>query len=289
MTIVYDKLLNWRIPEVRHRYTARDTVLYALSVGLGSDPMDERQLRFVYESNLLALPTYPIVLGYPGFWLKDPGTGVDWVKLVAGELKLRIHRLPPTDGEVIGLTHVSGIVDKGAGKGALIYATRDVRDAASGELLSTLTTTSFCRGDGGFGGPTGPVPAIHALPQRSPDHICDLPTLSQAALIYRLNGDYNPLHADPAVARAAGFDRPILHGLCSVGVAGHALLKAVCNYDPTRLVGLDVRFSAPVLPGETLRTEIWLDGEVVSFRTKVKERDVVVLNNGRAVLRQSSE
>ncbi|MFH1870810.1 MAG: MaoC/PaaZ C-terminal domain-containing protein [Pseudomonadota bacterium] len=289
MAIDYDKLMNWRIPEVRERYMTRDTILYALGVGLGSDPTDEHQLRFVYEKNLLALPTYPLVLGYPGFWLKDPGTGVDWVKVVAGEQGLRIHRLPLPEGEVVGLTRVSKIVDKGPGKGALIYTTREVRDAAGGDLLCELTTTSFCRGDGGFGGPEGPVPAVHELPQRSPDQVCDLPTLPQAALIYRLKGDYNPLHAEPAVARAAGFDRPILHGLCSMGVAGHALLKTVCDYDPTRLAELNVRFSAPVLPGETLRTEIWRDGEVVSFRTKLVERDVVVLNNGRAVLRRPGE
>jgi len=289
MAIDYDKLMNWRIPEVRERYMTRDTILYALGVGLGSDPTDEHQLRFVYEKNLLALPTYPLVLGYPGFWLKDPGTGVDWVKVVAGEQGLRIHRLPLPEGEVVGLTRVSKIVDKGPGKGALIYTTREVRDAAGGDLLCALTTTSFCRGDGGFGGPEGPVPAVHELPQRSPDQVCDLPTLPQAALIYRLKGDYNPLHAEPAVARAAGFDRPILHGLCSMGVAGHALLKTVCDYDPTRLAELNVRFSAPVLPGETLRTEIWRDGEVVSFRTKLVERDVVVLNNGRAVLRRPGE
>lgn len=286
MTIDYDKLMHWRIPEVRQRYTIRDTILYALGVGLGSDPTDERQLRFVYEKNLLVLPTYPLVLTHPGFWLRDPGTGVDWMKIVAGEQKLRIHRLPPPEGEVVGRMQVSGIVDKGPGKGALVYTTREVRDAALGDLLCTLTSTTFCRGDGGFGGPTGPVPEAHALPQRSPDHVEDLPTLRQSALIYRLNGDYNPLHADPNVARAAGFERPILHGLCSLAVAGHALLKVLCDYDPTRLVELDVRFSAPVLPGETLRTEIWRDGNVASFRCKVVERDAIVLNNGRAVWRQ---
>ena len=284
MTIDYDKLMKWRIPEVLQRYTTRDTILYALGVGLGSDPLDERQLRFVYEKNLLVLPTYLLVLAHPGFWLKDPGTGVDCVKLVAAGQQLRIHRLPLPEGEVVGRTHVSGIVDKGPGKGALVSYTREVRDASSGDLLSTLISTSLCRADGGFGGPSGPVPAVHTMPERSPDHTCDLPTLPQAALIYRLNGDYNPLHADPAVGRAAGFDRPILHGLCSMGVASHALLKTVCDYDPACIAELDVRFSAPVLPGETLRTEIWRDDDVVSFRTKVLERGVVVLNNGRAIL-----
>lgn len=285
MAIDYNRLMNWRIPEVRQRYGTRDTILYALGVGLGSDPLDEHQLRFVYEKNLLVLPTYPLVLAYPGFWLSDPGVGVDWVKLVAAGQRLRIHRLPAPEGEVVGRTYVSGIVDKGPGKGALISYTREVSDATSGELLSTLTSTSLCRADGGFGGPAGPVPVVHTIPERSPDHVCDLPTLPQAALIYRLSGDYNPLHADPAVGRvAAGFDRPILHGLCSMGVAAHALLKTVCGYDPARIAELEVRFSAPVFPGEMLRTEIWCDDDEISFRMKVLERNVVVLNNGRAVL-----
>ncbi|MFZ3207569.1 MAG: MaoC family dehydratase, partial [Geobacteraceae bacterium] len=120
------------------------------------------------------------------------------------------------------------------------------------------------------------------LPERTPDAVCDLPTLARAALIYRLSGDYNPLHAEPSVARAAGFERPILHGLCTFGVAGHAILKSVCDYDPTRVKSINVRFSSPVYPGETIRTEIWRDGGIVSFRARAIERDVMVLNNGCA-------
>jgi acyl dehydratase len=282
MPIDYDKLMAWRIPETRQRYSARDTMLYALGVGLGADPLDERQLRFVYEKELQTLPTYPVVLGYPGFWLNDPATGVDCVRLVHGEQGLRIHRLPPPEGEVIGTTRVTGIVDKGHGKGALIYTGREIRDATSGELLCSLTSTTFCRADGGFGGPAGPAPPMHPLPERAPDAVCELPTLSRAALIYRLSGDYNPLHAEPSVARAAGFERPILHGLCTFGVAGHAILKSVCDYDPTRVISINVRFSSPVYPGETIRTEIWRDGGIVSFRARAIERNVMVLNNGCA-------
>lgn len=288
MTIDYDKLMAWHIPEVRHHYTVRDTMLYALGVGLYADPLDDRQLHFVYEKDLLPLPTYPVVLGYPGFWIKDPGTGVDWVRLVHGEQGLRIHRLPPPEGEVIGTTRVTGIVDKGEGKGALIYTEREVRDAANGDLLCTLSSTTFCRADGGFGGPTGPVPPLHSLPERTPDMTCDLPTLPSAALIYRLSGDYNPLHVDPKVARAAGFERPILHGLCTYGVAAHAILKTVCDYDPTCLASLDVRFSSAVYPGETIRTEIWQDDDVVSFQARAIERNVIVLNNGRARINLSA-
>ena len=158
-------------------------------------------------------------------------------------------------------------------------------DATSGELLATLTSTTFCRADGGFGGPTGPVKAVHELPARTSDHSLDFATQPRAALIYRLSGDYNPLHAEPAVARAAGFERPILHGLATYGIAGWAITQSVCGGDPAAVQSIDVRFSAPVYPGETIRTEIWIEGKVVSFRARAVERDIVVLNNGRAELR----
>ena len=124
------------------------------------------------------------------------------------------------------------------------------------------------------------------LPARAPDMVCDLGTRPEMALIYRLSGDYNPLHAEPAAAEAAGFDRPILHGLGTFGVSGHALLKTMCRYDPARLTSFSGRFSAPVFPGETIRTEMWRDGNLVSFRARVVERDVVAINNGRAELAQ---
>lgn len=282
MPIDYDKLKNWHFPDLEHRYEAKDTILYALGVGCGADPMDRTELPFVYEDGLKALPTMAVVLGYPGFWLKDPNTGVDWRKILHGEQGLVIHKPLPASGTVIGRTRVTEIVDKGPGKGALLYSDREVFDKATGDLLATLTSTTFIRGEGGFGGPSGPAPEPHALPERAPDLAVDLKTLPQAALIYRLSGDYNPLHADPDVATAAGFARPILHGLCTYAVAGRAVLKACCGNDPARLRRFDLRFSAPVLPGETIRTEIWRDGSRVSFRARVVERDIVVLNNGLA-------
>lgn len=285
MAINYDKLMAWPFEDVCHRYTTRDTMLYALGIGLGADPMNEAELRFVYEKNLCVLPTYPVVLGYPGLWIKDPGTGVDWTKLVHGEQGLRIHRLPEAAGEVIGRTRVTGVIDKGEGRGALVLTERKITDAASGELLCTLTSTTFCRADGGFGGPASSAPVIHVLPERTPDVTLDRPTDLRAALIYRLSGDYNPLHAEPAVASAAGFKRPILHGLATYGIAGWAVVKQVCGGDPAAMQSLDVRFSSPVYPGETIRTELWVDGKVVSFRARAVERDILVLNNGRAELR----
>jgi acyl dehydratase len=285
MAIDYDKLLALKIPDVEHTYTDKDAILYALGVGLGYDPLDADQLAFVYEKNLKPLPTFAAVLGYPGFWIRTLDSGVDWVRIVNGEQAVTLHKpLTPT-GTVIGHTKILDVIDKGADKGALIYTERKVSDKASGALIATVTQTTFARGDGGFGGPKRESPPVHAIPERKPDLVCDLPTRPEMAAIYRLSGDRNPLHIDPAVAKAAGFERPILHGLATFGVVGHAVLKSVCRYDPARIVSFGGRFSAPVFPGETIRTEIWRDGAVVSFRASVVERNVVAMNNGRAEIK----
>ena len=284
MPINYDKLLALKIPEVVQAYTEKDAILYALGVGLGRDPIDEDELPFVYERNLKLLPTFAAVLGWPGFWVRDLDTGIDWVKVVAGEQGLVLHRPLDPRGTVIGRTRVTEIIDKGAGKGAHVYSERALIDGASGEKIATVTHTTVCRGDGGFGGPARAAPAQHAIPERAPDLICDRPTRPEAALIYRLSGDPNPLHADPTVAKQAGFPRPILHGLASFGIACHGILKCLCDHDPAKLKSISGRYSAPVFPGETIRTEMWRDGPIVSFRARVIERDVIALNNGRCEL-----
>jgi acyl dehydratase len=285
MPIVYEKLLALKIPDVEHTYGPKDSMLYALGVGLGLDPMDEEQLAFVYEKHLKVLPSMAVVLAHPGFWAKDLDTGIDWVKVVAGEHSVVLHRPLKPSGTVLGRTKILDIVDKGAGKGAIIYSERVIDDKASGERIATIAQTTFCRGDGGFGGPPREQRPVHSIPARAPDFACDLPTRPEMALIYRLSADPNPLHADPATAKAAGFPRPILHGLATFGVCGHAILKTLCGYDSTRLTALAGRFSAPVFPGETIRTEIWRDGAVASFRARVVERDVVAINNGRAEIK----
>ena len=159
-----------------------------------------------------------------------------------------------------------------------------VIDQATGERIATATHTTFCRGDGGFGGPPRQAPEPHPLPSRVPDVFCDLDTRPEAALIYRLSGDPNPLHADPAVAKAAGFPRPILHGLATFGIACHGILKCLCDHDTARIKAISARYSAPVFPGETIVTEIWHDGGTVSFRARVNERDNVVLDHGEAII-----
>ncbi len=282
MAIDYDKLLGLHIPEVEHSYTDRDTMLYALGVGVGHDPLDTRQLDFVYEKNLKPLPSLCCVLGYPGFWARDLNTGIDWVKIVNGEQGFALHGSLKPKGTVLGKTRITEVVDKGIGKGALVYTERKVVDKASGELIATVTQTTFCRADGGFGGPPRESSPVHKLPERAPDLICDLATRPEQAMIYRLSADRNPLHIDPEVAKAAGFPKPILHGLGTFGVVGHALLRSVCDYDPSRVKSFGGRFSAPVFPGEAIRTEFWRDGNIVSFRALVPERNIVAMNNGRA-------
>jgi acyl dehydratase len=276
------RLKAWPFPDIVHRYAAKDTILYALGVGYGADPTDTDELRFVYEDGLLAAPTLAVVLGYPGGWVRNPQTGIDWRQVLHGEQSLVIHRPLKPQGEVIGRTRIDDLIDNGEGRGALVYSSRDVIDKEGGELLCSLASTTFCRAEGGFGGPKGPKKPVQEIEDRPPDLTCDLPTSRRAALLYRLSGDDNPLHVDPAVARAAGFAQPILHGLATYGVAGRAVLKSLCGYDPARLRRLDARFSAAVYPGETIRTEIWrITAGRAAFRCRVVERDVVVLNNGR--------
>ncbi len=284
MAISYEALKNRKFEPIVQEYGTRDTLLYAVGTCCGDDPTDPRDLRFAYEENIQALPTMATVLCSPGFWLKQPDTGVDWRHVLHGEQFLTIHRPLPPSGKLVGRQHIEEIIDKGQGRGALIYIKRELSDAVSGELVCTVGLSSFARADGGFGGPSGPAKPVHKLPEGSPDLVCDLPTWKHSALIYRLNGDYNPLHADPAIATAAGFERPILHGLCTYGVAGRALIRSLCDNDATRLKQLNVRFSAPVYPGETIRTEIWKqESGLAGFRCRVVERNVVVLDNGKMV------
>lgn len=284
MPVDPQRLLARPFAPFTHRYTVRDTILYALGIGLGSDPTDARELRFVYEQGIEAFPTLVNVIGYPGFWAREPDTGIDWRRIVHAEQSVALHARIPAAGTVTSRTRVSALWDKGPEKGVLMEQVRELRFAGSAPV-ATLTQVSMLRGDGGCGsaGNRAPAPA-HELPTRAPDAICDLATLPQAALIYRLSGDDNPLHADPSVAAAAGYPRPILHGLCTMGVAARAVVRSLPEGGASRLGAMRVRFTAPVFPGETLRTEIWVDGSVVSLRTRAIDRDVVVLDRGRVDL-----
>jgi acyl dehydratase len=277
-------LLGLQLPEAHISVTERDVMLYALGVGVGADPLDAGQLQFVYEKDLRALPSIATV--YPAMMsLKRAGnTGIDFTKLVHGTQGFRLHRPFPVKGELVGRAKITDLVDKGKDKGALVYMTGETFDAASGELVATVTSMYFCRGDGGFGG-RSESPPPEAIPQRDPDLAWEQGTPANLALVYRLSGDYNPLHADPEFARRARFERPILHGRATFGAAAHALLRTCCGYDAGRLVAMDARFTSPVYPGESLRTEIWRDGSVARFRLTVPQRGVVALDNGKAEIR----
>lgn len=289
MTLNAARLMGWPFREVVHAYSDRDSMLYALSLGFGEPPMDERQLRFVYEKALLAVPTMPIVLGMTDLgFLHDAEIGIDLPRMLHGESELEIHAQLPPAGRVLSKMRLVDLVDKGANKGAFLHFERAI-SLPDGDGLATERGCFVLRGNGGFSKEPSTATALlegvssRKAPDRSADIVCDLPTSSRAALLYRLTNDRNPLHADPDVARAAGFDRPILHGSCVYGIAGHAILKTVCDYDPFRLGGLAVRFTSPAFPGETIRTEIWRSSnEDVTFRCTAVERNLVVLDHGRA-------
>jgi len=282
VAIDLEALKALEITDMRFAYGERETMLYAISVGMGRDPIDARQLPFVFEgAGLRAVPTMAVVLASTGIIRK---TGVDFTKVLHGEQRLTLHRPLPVAGELMANSRVAAVYDKGTGKGAVLLLETTARSAADGEPLFTVMMTIVARGDGGFGGPQGSGPEPHHLPQRAPDQTDVFSIRPEAALLYRLNADRNPLHADPKVAARVGFSRPILHGLASYGIACRALLQTVCDYDANQVRSFDARFSAPVYPGDDIATDIWRDGDLVSFRCRVPNRDVVVLDNGRCLL-----
>ncbi len=284
MAFTYEQLINWNIPDVQQDYEPRDTMLYALGIGFGFEPTNEDELRFVYERDLETFPTMAVVLGHPGAWMADPEVGIDMVKVLHGEQHLEIHRPLPPKASIKGVNRVVDVIDKGEGKGALITVERRLFDAQSGEHYSTQSAVIFARGNGGFGGPKTQSLKPKALPDREPDLQVDIATTTQTALLYRLSGDYNPLHADPKVSAKAGFPAPILHGLASFGIAARAVLRGLGGTKTAKLRKVGLRFSSPVFPGETIRTEIWQEADDLRFCARVLERDQLVLNNGYAMV-----
>jgi acyl dehydratase len=284
MGLNYERIMAYRPADIAVSYGERECILYALGIGLGMDPLDPGALKFVYErSGLEAFPTMAVVLGWPGR-MTDPAFGIDERLVVAGDLKVVLHRPLAPQARLVSRPRVKEVIDKGPGNAAIILNTRDLL-AEDGAAVATVDSSTFARKHGGFGGKATQTPPQHAVPQIAPQTTCDLPTPPNLALLYRLNGDENPLHADPGRAKEAGFDRPILHGAASFGVAAHAVLRTCADYRPQRLASIEARFSRPVFPGETIRTEMWRDGERVSFQCRVVGRDEIVLSNGLAVLR----
>jgi len=279
-----DAIKAYQIKPIEHHYTAKDTILYALGLGYGGQPDDPDQLQFVYEKGLKAVPSIAVVLAHPGFWVGEPSLGIDWVKILHGEQSFEIFKPLPAVGAVRGTYEVTAVEDRGPDKGAILHVTKSLFDIATDAKVASVSSVYMLRGDGGQGGFGSPPPPPEPIENTAPDLVFELATLPQAALIYRLSGDMNPIHADPAAAAKAGFARPILHGLCSMGLATRALIAAIADHDPDRLKAVSLRFSKPVFPGETLRVEIFGSGKKFRFRAIAVERDVVVLDRGTATI-----
>lgn len=262
-------------------YDEHYTMLYALGIGCGAEA-DE--LDFVYERRLQAMPTMGVMMAAAAGDVITLG-GLDFTKIVHGEQRLTLHRPLRPAGRTITNTRCLGVTDKGREKGAIVNIEGATSDAASGELLATSVMTLFCRGDGGFGGPSEGELPLRPTPEREPDFEVALTTLPQQAALYRLLGDRNPLHIDPEVARAAGFKGPILHGLCTYGIACRAIMRACCDNDPAKIASIEARFSSPVYPGETILTRIWRERDGAAFECLVPARGVTVIRNGYCGLR----
>lgn len=282
MPIHHEILRNWTIPDRVEDVSPRDVQLYALSLNLGADPLDPVALPYVLERDLRVLPSMATVLGRPDRWAADPATGITYSQLVVASVSLDLHAALPSAGRVRGRHRVTALVDKGPGRGALLETEKLLVGDDDGTVLATMRQRYFLRADGGFlDGRNDPEPApLPACPDRRPDIEADLESPPWQALLYRLTGDMNPLHAYPDVAAAAGFPRPILHGLASFGLAGWHLARHLCGGDAQRTGHLSCRFTAPVFPGDALRLQIWREGPSAMFRVLAPARDRVVLDNG---------
>jgi acyl dehydratase len=285
MSARYEELKNLKNLGQKYAYTDREVMLYAYGIGLGADPMDEKELAFVNEAAftprpLKVVPTFASVAA----WGAGPGEmNLNRVLVVDGERDITFHRPLPTAAHIIADSSVLEVYDKGKDKGVVISHQTVLKDE-KGEKLATLVASRFARGDGGFDGPNLTQPEPHKMPSRTPDQTVDITTRPDQALVYRLCGDRNPLHSDPEFAKRAGFPRPILHGMCTYGLTCRAVLQTYADYDSAAFRRHAVRFSSPVYPGETVTVDLWKDGDVVSFEARVASRGVTVIKSGRTVL-----
>jgi acyl dehydratase len=262
---------------IEFEYRTRDVILYALGVGAGPD-----ELRFVYENGLQVLPTFAVVPAFPAATTSMPDLNVNPMMVVHGEQAIRLHRPIPDEGTLRTTATVKAIYDKGSGAVVIVETNSTDR---SGQPLFDATFAFFARGEGGFGGDRGPSAPAFEIPARDPDFRSDMPTVPTQALLYRLSGDLNPLHADPDFAKMAGFDRPILHGLGTYGHAGRAVLKHACGSDPARFESFSARFSGTVYPGDTIITEGWRTEKGRYLIRCTTQTGAVVLSNATATVR----
>jgi acyl dehydratase len=265
----------------RRKWDSKDALIYALGVGAGAaDPLDELQFTTENTSDKpqRALPTIAVVLVPLGGGFDKIGT-FNPAMLVHGEQGITLHREIPVSGELEAVSEITAVYDKG--KGAVVVTDSTTTLVETGEPLVSTRMSAYIRGEGGFGGDRGPSGTPNQAPERAPDKSATVQTRTDQALLYRLSGDRNPLHSDPAFAAMGGFDRPILHGLCTYGFTGRALLHLVCDGDPARFKGMDARFSSPVMPGEALTINVWGDGDGTSVFQTLGGDGRVVIDAGR--------
>jgi acyl dehydratase len=269
------RMLDWDFGEQRHSYDARDAIVYALGVGLPIAPGESDDLNFLLEDRLRVLPAFAVTLATPGMWPKRPELEIDWVKVLHMAHAARFETPLPPAATVISRAQITELYDRGSDKGSVCVLRRQVHDADDGRLYCTIDQTVAMRGNGGFGGQPLPRVARPQMPARAPDHAETVRTSARAALMYRLSGDTNPLHADYDVARRAGYDRPILHGLASYGTACAVMLRAFCGGEPARMKSLDLRFAGVVMPGDALDFSCWKEDGRVLFEVRVGGRPVI--------------
>jgi acyl dehydratase len=269
-------------------WSGRDTAIYNLGIGFGAAAIvDPSRLPFVLEENAVAFPTMACALGDQSVSpLRDPATNIDFRGILHGEESLECHGPIPASGTLTMIGMTEGIWDKGAKHGAVMVLRRDLVDSESGALVACVRSTLMLRNNGGYGGSNEGAPRAMPMPDTEPHGWADMPTRPEQALLYRLSGDRNPLHSDPATAALAGFPKPILMGLCSFALAGRALVVELAEGDAQRLIGLRARFTGVVFPGETIRVEYWrLQNREIAFRARVVERDATVMDGGRVQIK----
>ncbi|MEX1254534.1 MAG: MaoC/PaaZ C-terminal domain-containing protein [Dehalococcoidia bacterium] len=266
------------LPPTTYDYTDRDVMLYALGVGATT-----KDLPFVYEKNLRVLPTFAVIPAFPALTGLARVLEFNPMMVLHGEQRIELRAPIPTKGKLTTNAKISAIYDKGSG--AVVVVDAETKDEAGAVLFANMFST-FVRGEGGFGGERGPsATSRNVPPEKAPDHTVSYATSPDQATLYRLSGDRNPLHIDPEFAKLAGFERPILHGLCTFGHVGRAILHACCDGDPARFKSFEVRFSGVVYPGETIVTDIWRESATrVLVQAKTAERGEVVIANAGATI-----
>jgi acyl dehydratase len=285
MPIDPEKASGGKLPETENSWDRDDVILYHLGVGAGMEkPTDPKELEYTYEKNLKVLPSFAVVPVFGSLMnmFKVPGIDINVALILHGEQAIQIHKPIPVASEVVSEGRIAGLYDKG--KAALIVLEVETREKDTGDKLFTNQFSVFARGEGGFGGESGPK-AGNKPPDRAPDVVAESRTLPQQALIYRLCGDKNPLHLDPEFAKMGGFDVPILHGLCSYGVVCKSVVDEMLDGAVEKVAGYSARFAGVVFPGETIVTSMWKEGDKILISAKAKERDAPVISNSAITIR----